>query len=216
MTAPVAPDTSTPGRTRPARSPLPAVAGVGALAAFAAAVVTFGDPLAGARDAAAVAAALASSAAVPAALLVAAYALLAVVVTGRLAARLAAGDRDGAGLRLLPVLGAGHLLLMAAYAAAPAAAVTVGTQILDGEIGPGAAESTLVLMNVAHPLAGWVGAGFLIAVVAAARAAGAPRSLVVVSALLALGLLLPPVGWLVTYLLPLWFAAVGGWLWLRG
>ena len=35
--------------TRTGRSPLPALAGIGALAAFAGAVVTFGDPMRGAR-----------------------------------------------------------------------------------------------------------------------------------------------------------------------
>ena len=35
--------------TRAGRSPLPALAGIGALAAFAGAVVTFTDPLRGAR-----------------------------------------------------------------------------------------------------------------------------------------------------------------------
>jgi hypothetical protein len=71
-------------------------------------------------------------------------------------------------------------------------------------------------MNVAHPIAAWVGAGFLIAVALATRAAGASRVLFGGSAVLAVGLLLPPVGWAVTYLMAFWFAGVGIWLWRRG
>jgi hypothetical protein len=37
-----------------------------------------------------------------------------------------------------------------------------------------------------------------------------------VSVVFAVGLLLPPVGWAVTYLMALWFAGVGIWLGLRG
>jgi hypothetical protein len=40
--------------------------------------------------------------------------------------------------------------------------------------------------------------------------------LAVVSAVFSLGLMLPPVGWAVTYLMAFWFAAVGIWLWRRG
>jgi len=53
-------------------------------------------------------------------------------------------------------------------------------------------------------------------VVLAARAAGVSRVLVVLSGVFAIGLLLPPVGWAVTYLMAAWFAGVGIWLWLRG
>ena len=60
------------------------------------------------------------------------------------------------------------------------------------------------------------GAAFLIAVIVAGRAArrvadaarSSPR-------VFAVGLMLPPVGWAVTYLMALWFAGVGIWLWLR-
>ena len=55
-----------------------------------------------------------------------------------------------------------------------------------------------------------------IAVALATRAAGASRVLTVVSAVFALGLLLPPVGWAVTYLMAFWFAGVGIWLSRRG
>jgi hypothetical protein len=69
-------------------------------------------------------------------------------------------------------------------------------------------------MNLTAPLAAWIGAGFLISVALAAR--GISRTLVVVSAVFAAGLLLPPVGWAVTYLMAFWFAGVGIWLWFRG
>jgi hypothetical protein len=62
-------------------------------------------------------------------------------------------------------------------------------------------------------MAAWVGAGFLIAVALAAR--GTSRTLLVISAVLAVGLMLPPVGWAVTYLMAFWFAGVGIWLSLR-
>jgi hypothetical protein len=41
------------------------------------------------------------------------------------------------------------------------------------------------------------------------------RSAVVVTSLFALGLLIPPVAWLVTYLMGSRFAGVGIWLWVR-
>lgn len=53
-------------------------------------------------------------------------------------------------------------------------------------------------MNVVHPVAGWFGAGFLIAVAIAAHTAGASRALVVVTSIVAFGLLLPPVAWIAT------------------
>jgi hypothetical protein len=206
-------DTAT-GRVRRTGFPLPALAGIGALAAFAGAAVVFGDPMAGASTPAEAAVALAGSRAPLAAVLLGAYALLAIVVVGALAARLARGGDTGA-VRLLPVLGAGHVLLLTAAFTAPAAAAVVGTQVLDVGVTPTAAETALLLMNVAHPMAAWVGAAFMFAVVAGARSAGASRVLLVVSAVFAIGLLLPPVGWAVTYLMPLWFAGVGIWLWLR-
>ena len=207
--------TTTPGTTRERRtaSPLPAIAGLGALAASAGATVLFGDPMAGSDTPADAAAALAGSSAQPAALLVGSYALLALAVAGSLAARL--GSPDTGATRLIPVLAAAHLLLMTLFLAAPAAAVTVGTLVLDGGVSPVSAEAALLLMNVVHPVAGWFGAGFLIAVAIAAHTARASRALVVVTSLFALGLLIPPVAWIVTYLMGLWFAGVGIWLWLR-
>jgi hypothetical protein len=200
-------------RARRTASPLPAIAGLGALAASAGATVLFGDPMAGSDTPTDAAAALAGSSAQPAALLVGIYALLALAVAGSLAARL--GSPDTGATRLIPVLGAAHLLLMTLFLAAPAAAVTVGTLVLDGGVSPVGAEAALLLMNVVHPVAGWFGAGFLVAVAVAAHTAGASRALVVVSSLFALGLLIPPVAWIVTYLMGLWFAGVGIWLWLR-
>ena len=212
MTATTAPHASTARTGR--GSPLPALAGLGALAAFATAAVAFGDPLAGSAGPEEAAEKLAGSSATLAAILVGAYAVLAVAVTGALAHRLA-HRVDSPAVRLLPVLGFGHVALLAAAFAAPAAAVTVGTMVFDDRVSPTATESALVLMNVAHPMSAWFGLGFLVAVVLAARAAGASRALVAVSAVLALGLALPPVGWAVTYLMAFWFAGVGVWLWLR-
>jgi hypothetical protein len=196
------------------RSPLPALAGLGALAAFASAAVVFGDPLAGSGDPAAAAENLATSSATVAGVLVGVYAVLAVAVTGALAGRLARAG-ESAAVRLLPVLGFGHVLLLAIAFAAPAGAVSVGTQVFDTGVSPTGAESALILMNVAHPISAWLGVGFLVAVVLAGRTAGVSRALVAISAVLAVGLMLPPVGWAVTYLMAFWFAGVGIWLWRR-
>ena len=209
MTTTTTPET----RARRPASPLPAVAGLLALAASAGATVLFGDPMAGSDSPADAAAALAGSSAQPAALLVGIYALLALAVAGSLAARL--GNPETGATRLIPVLAAAHLLLMTLFMAAPAAAVTVGTLVLDGGVSPVGAEAALLLMNVVHPVAGWFGAGFLVAVAIAAHRARASWALVVVTSLFALGLLIPPVAWIVTYLMGLWFAGVGIWLWLR-
>jgi hypothetical protein len=206
-------DQSTPTRSRHRGSPLPALAGLGALAAFAGAAVVFGDPIGGADTAEEAAAALESSSAELAAVLLGAYALLAIGVTGSLAARLGR-SRDSGSVRLIPVLGALHVVLLALAFVALAGAVVVGRLVLEGGVSPGAAESALLMTNVAHPMAAWLGAGFLIGVALAAR--GISRTLVVVSAVFAVGLLLPPVGWAVTYLMAFWFAGVGIWLWLRG
>jgi len=201
---------TTPTRRR--GSPLPALAGLGALAAFAGAVVFFNDPLRGAGDPAGAAEAISGGSTDLAAPLIGAYALLAVAVIGALASRLGrAGDRGA--VRLLPLLGGAHVLLLTVTILAPAAAVAVGTLVLDTGVTPTAAETALVLMNLAAPLAAWVGAGFLIAVALSAR--GISRTLVVISSVFAVGLLLPPVGWAVTYLMAFWFAGVGIWLSLR-
>ncbi|MGY1914393.1 hypothetical protein [Blastococcus sp. SYSU DS0973] len=197
------------------RSPLPALAGVGALLAFAAAAVTFGDPMGGAATPGEAASALAGADVMLAAVLMGLYALLAIAVAGLLAVHLGR-RRDDAAVRLLPLLGAGHVLLMTAATAAPAAAVTVGTLTFGDGVTPTGAEFALLLMNVAHPMAAWVGIGFLVAVAVAAWTARVSRVLVGVSAVFALGLALPPVGWAVTYLMAFWFAGVGLWLWRRG
>jgi hypothetical protein len=206
-------DTAAEQGTRPRRSPLPALAGVGALAAFAGAAVLFGDPLGGAGNPGEAAAALADSSVPVAAILLGGYALLATAVVGSLAARLGR-VRDGGAVRLLPVLGAGHVLLLAAAFVSLAAAVTVGTQVFDTGVTPGATEAAMVFTNLAHPMSAWLGAGFLIAVALAARTTS--RILAIVSGVFAAGLLLPPVGWAVTYLMAFWFAGVGIWLWRRG
>jgi len=206
-------DPSTTTRTGH-RSPLTAIAGVGALAAFVPAALVWWDLLWGVTSPAAVADALEAAPVEPAGLLLTCYALLGIVVVGRLTARLARG-RETAAIRLLPLLGAAHLLLLAASFAAPAAAVLVGTQVLDTGVTATAAATSLLVMNVGQPLSALVGAAFLFAVTAAARAGGAPRTLMIVSTVFAVGLLLPPVGWAVTYLMALWFAGVGIWLSLR-
>lgn len=202
-------------QTRRTGSPLPAIAGVGALAASLGAAVIFGDPMSGSDTQVDAATALAGSSAEPAAMLVGVYALLALAVAGSLAARLGRSQDTGA-VRLIPVLTAAHLLLMTLFLAAPAAAVTVGTLVLEGGVSPVGAEAALLVMNVVHPVAGWFGAGFLIAVAIAAHAAQVSRTLVVVTAVFAVGLMIPPVAWIVTYLMGFWFAGVGTWLWLRG
>lgn len=199
-------------RTRSGNAVLPALAGAGGLLAFAGAVVVYDDPVSGARTAAEAAEALTGAPVGLTALLVAAYALLAVVVAGRLAVHLGRSG-DSAAVRLLPLLGAGHVLLLAAASTAPAAAVTVGDLVLGGGVTPTGAETALVLMNLAHPLSAWLGVAFLVAVAIAGRRS---RALMTVSAVFAVGLALPPVGWAVTYLMPLWFAGVGTWLWRRG
>jgi hypothetical protein len=211
MTAPTRTDVPSPTARRRS-SPLPALAGLGALAAFAGTVVFFADPLRGSTDPAAAAEALSGATTQTAAPLIGAYALLAIAVVGALAHRLGRPG-DSPAVRLLPLLGAAHVLLLTVTVLAPAAAVAVGTLVLDTGVTPTAAETALVLMNLAAPLAAWVGAGFLVAVSLAAR--GASRTLVIVSAVFAAGLLLPPIGWAVTYLMALWFAGVGIWLWLR-
>ncbi len=59
------------------------------------------------------------------------------------------------------------------------------------------------------------GAALTGATAVAARSAGVSRTLTAVSAVFCPGLALPLVSWAVTYLLPLWFAGVGIWLWRR-
>lgn len=212
--------TSTPVDTdlaRPRRTGalVPALAGTGALAAAVAAAISYADPLRGATTPAEAAARLAETPVALTALLLAAYALLALVVVGRLAARLGR-DTDGAAVRLLPVLGGSHLLLLAAAFTAPAAAVGVGTGVFTTGVTPTAAETALLLGNVVFPLASWTGAALTGATALAARSAGVSRALAAVSAAFCVGLASPPVSWAVTYLLPLWFAGVGIWLWRRG
>ena len=41
------------------------------------------------------------------------------------------------------------------------------------------------------------------------------KAVLISSAVFAVGLLLPPVAWLVTYLVGAWFTGVGIWLWRR-
>jgi hypothetical protein len=200
--------------TRRLGSPVPALAGIGALAAFAGAVATFADPLRGVRTPAEAAERLADSSAPMTWLLLAVYAVLAIAVVGGLAARLAR-EGDGGAVRVLPILGAVHLLLLTVAYTAPGAAVTVGTEVFDTGVTPTSAETALLIANIGHPLATVFGAAFLVAVLVAGRAARVSRTLLIVTAVFAVGLMLPPVGWAVTYLMALWFAGVGVWMWLR-
>jgi hypothetical protein len=172
---------SPPAPVASTRSALPAVAGVGALIACAAAVLVFGDPLRGSTSAATAADALTGASVELSAVLAGVYALLGAAVAGSLASRLGRVADTGA-TRLIAVLGTLHLLLVTLFLAAPAAAVTVGTRVFGAGVSPGAAESALVVMNLVHPVAAWIGAGFLIAVTVAAR--GVSRPLAVASAVL--------------------------------
>jgi hypothetical protein len=194
---------------------VPALAGSGALAAAVAAAITYADPLRGATTPAAAAARLAEAPVALTALLLAVYTVLALVVVGRLAARLGGGG-DGAAVRLLPALGASHLLLLAAAFTAPAAAVGVGTGVFTTGVTPTAAETALLLTNAVFPLASSMGAALTGATAVAAWSTGASRALATVSGICCAGLVFPMVSWAVTYLLPLWFAGVGIWLWRRG
>jgi hypothetical protein len=193
---------------------VPALAGSGALAAAVAAATTYADPLRGATTPAEAAARLAEAPVALTALLLAVYTVLALVVVGRLAARLGR-DTDGAAVRLLPALGASHLLLLAAAFTAPAAAVGVGTGVFTTGVTPTAAETALLVTNVVFPLATWMGAALTGATAVCAWSTGASRALATVSGVCCAGLVFPMVSWAVTYLLPLWFAGVGIWLWRR-
>ena len=116
---------------------------------------------------------------------------------------------------MLPVLGAVHVLLLTTAFTAPRGAVSSARQVFDGGVTPAAAETRAAdRQRRATRWSAWFGAGFLIAG-HAGRARRVPRTLAVVSAVFAVGLMLPPVGWAVTYLMAFWFAGVGIWLWRR-
>jgi hypothetical protein len=180
-------------------------AGLGAVLAHAGAVLSFPDPLAGSGTAAEAARRLEGTAVDRAVLLVGGYVLLATVVVAALTAAL---PRRSAARRMVPVLGVAHLFLFALSAAGLGAARAVGT-VLDG-VTPTALEAGLVLSNAAFPLAQWAGAGFGIAVLLASRSADRVlRGLGVAAAVMAVGLLVPLVAWIVLYLAPVWFAVTG-------
>jgi hypothetical protein len=180
-------------------------AGLGAVLAHAGAVLSFPDPLGGSGTAAEAARRLEGTAVDRAVLLVGGYVLLATVVVAALTAAL---PRRSAARRMVPVLGVAHLFLFALSAAGLGAARAVGT-VLDG-VTPTALEAGLVLSNAAFPLAQWAGAGFGIAVLLASRAADRVlRGLGVAAAVMAVGLLVPLVAWIVLYLAPVWFAVTG-------
>lgn len=118
---------------------------------------------------------------------------------------------SAAGRLLLP-FGVLHFVLAAAAFWPMAGAVTVGRDLFDTDVSAVAAEQVLVSLNSWQPLAGMLGAAFLICVFAGCDVA---RWIRMSALVLGIGLLLPPVGWAVLYLLPLWVAATGVSLWRR-
>lgn len=180
-------------------------AGLGAVLAYAGAVLSFPDPLGGAGTAVEAARRLEGTAVDRAVLLVGVYVLLATVVVAALTAALP--DRSAA-RRMVPALGVAHLFLFALSAAGLGAARAIG-EIFDG-VSPAALEAGLVLMNAAFSLAQWAGAALGVAVFVASRSADRVlRGLGVTAAVIAVGLLVAPVAWIVLYLAPVWFAGTG-------
>ncbi|MEX5720511.1 hypothetical protein [Geodermatophilus maliterrae] len=180
-------------------------AGLGAVLAFAGSILSFPDPLGGSGSAAEAARRLEGTAVDRAVLLVGVYVLLATVVLAALTAALP--DRSAA-RRMVPVLGVAHLFLFALSAAGLGAARAVGDLL--GGVSPAALEAGLVVSNAAFSLAQWAGAAFGVAVFLASRSADRLlRGLGVTAVVIALGLLVPPVAWIVLYLTPVWFAVTG-------
>jgi hypothetical protein len=194
------------------RSPVPAVTGVGSAAAFVGAAVLFADALAGSSSASEAAAALESSGGrtQAAVLLLTLSGLLACGVVAALADR--ARDAAAPAARLLLPFGVLHFVLAAAAFAPLAGALSVAGNLFDAEVSPVAAEQALVSLNALQPLAGALGAAFLLCVFAACRG-GVPQWVRVSALVLGVGLLLPPVAWAIVYALPLWIAATGIALW---
>ncbi|SFP57336.1 hypothetical protein SAMN05660464_3522 [Geodermatophilus dictyosporus] len=183
-----------------------AACGVGALALYVGAALSFADPLGGSATAEEAGARLQDSTIERAVLLFGGYLLLALVVVAALAEALRGG---GAARRVVPALGVAHLFLFALGVAALGAARGVSATF-DGEVGPASLTAGLVVSNAAFPLAQWAGAGFGVAVLLASWGLGGRlRGLGVAAAALGVGLLVPPIGWAVLYLTPLWFAAAG-------
>ncbi|MFD2092739.1 hypothetical protein [Blastococcus deserti] len=180
-------------------------AGLGAVLAFVGSVLSFPDPLGGSGTAAEAARRLEGTAVDRAVLLVGVYVLLATVVVAALTAALP--DRSAA-RRIVPALGVAHLFLFALSAAGLGGARAAG-DIFDG-VTPAALEAGLVLSNAAFPLAQSAGVAFGVAVFLASRSADRIlRGLGVAAGVIAVGLLVPPVGWIVLYLTPAWFAVTG-------
>ncbi len=180
-------------------------AGLGAVLAYAGAVLSFPDPLGGAGTAVEAARRLEGTAVDRAVLLVGVYVLLATVVVAALTAALP--DRSAA-RRMVPALGVAHLFLFALSVAGLGAARAVGD--IFGGVSPAALETGLVLMNAAFPLAQWAGAAFGVAVFLASRSADRMlRGLGVAAVVIAVGLLAYPVAWIVLYLTPVWLAVTG-------
>jgi hypothetical protein len=191
--------------TDPRRRAATAVAGLGAVLAYAGAALSFPDPLGGAGTAAEAARRLPGTAADRAALLVAVYAALATAVVAVLTAAL---PGRGAARRMVPVLGVVHLFLFALSTAALGAVQGVG-RTFDG-VSPAGLEAGLVLSNAAFSLAQWAGAAFGIAVLLASRSADRTlRGIGIAAGVVAVGLCVPPVAWVVLYLTPVWFAVTG-------
>ena len=183
-----------------------AACGVGALVLYVGAALSFADPLGGSSTAEEAATRLQDSTIERAVLLFGGYLLLALVVVAATAEALR--GRGAAG-RVVPALGVAHLFFFALSVTSFRAARGVPT-LFDGEAGQASLLAGLVVSNAAFPLAQWAGAGFGVAVLLASWALGGRlRGLGVAAAALGLGLLVPPIGWAVLYLTPLWFAAAG-------
>lgn len=207
--------TSSPAATTAERpSAAPPVAGVGSAASFVGAAILFADALAGSSSASEAAAALESSGGrtLGAVLLLTLSSLLACVVVAALADR--PNDGRSPAARLLLPFGVLHFVLAAAAFWPMAGAQSVAQNLFDADVSAVAAEQALVSLNAFQPLAAYLGAAFLVCVFVACRGA-VPTWMRLSAAVLAVGLLLPPVSWAIVYLLPVWVAATGIALWRR-
>lgn len=175
--------------------------GLGSAAVFIAGLVVYGIGPVG-DDAAAVAAAIEQNAGRlrSGVLLIMLGLLLATYVV----AALSRATRPTSAGRLVLPLGVGYLLLLAAAFGPMAGAITVEQDIFGGAVSPGSAATALVVMNALMPLAGFAGAGFLLATGISGEL---PKALRITGYVFAVALLVPPVAWAVQYLLPLWLAA---------
>lgn len=191
--------TSSGTATREASRPLIGF-GVGSAAVFVTGLLVYGIGPVG-DDAAAVAAAIEREAGRLRAGVV--LIMLGLLMATYVISALSRAARPTPAGRLVLPLGVGYLLLLAAAFGPMAGAISVDQDIFGGAVSSGAATTALVLMNALMPLAGFVGAAFLLAT----GVSGAlPKALRVTGYVFAVALLVPPVAWAVQYLLPLWLA----------